>query len=793
MRRRSPVFLFTGVASLALGIGAAVAILTAAHQLLWKPLPLPEEDRLAFVSEVEPSGAVTGVALQNMLDFRDGASFDAMAGYRRRTFGLRSGSERAVVVPVGLVTSDFFRALGTAPTLGRSFTAEEARADAPVIVLGHELFLSRFGGDSERLGETVLLNDQPRTIVGVLPEGFRFPMGTREPPIAYIPLSHRDYGNKRAVRTLSVVARLSNGISFEAAESELGAIANSLSERFPDTSAGFGVRVAALRETLTSQNRGPLNLLAAAAFGILLIAATNIGSLFIARFTARGREVGIRMALGAKRRDVIALFAAEGLVVGVAGAGAGLLLARAVLQSIPQVLPLLGGFAGVELALEPIGVVFGLAAAIATVLLFSLVPFVLTLRGATPSLLKSGSFVHAPALRLRRVLVVAQVGLGLLLLQTTLLLGTSFSRLSAVHPGFAAENVLSFGIGIPEARYDSEAKMLRFHERLIRELEAIPGVTALGAGTGFQLAGRLNYRAAFRRESESIPRVEWPTVSARLASPDYFRALDIPIVRGRTFSWRDVVDHPRVVMVNGSFERAFFSADGALGQHVVLSWWSPSNPRGSTYEIVGVVADARQLSLRDDALPEIVLPLTQFPVEGASYMIRSERRDAALEASIRESVDTIDATLESIQLRPMTYWVEESVSQERLSLVLAALSGLSALVLAAIGIYGVLTFLVQRRRRELAIRMALGARAQHIGKLVLGEGLRLTIAGAVLGFAGFALVAPVLERQLFGVGLLDAASALGSLVVLTTVAVLASLLPSRTAVRTSPLELLREE
>ena len=229
MLRRSPVFLFTSVASLARGIGAAVAILTAAHQLLWEPLPFPEEDRLAFVSEVEPSGAATGVALQNMLDFRESASFDAMPSYRRRTFGLRSGSERAVVVPVGLVTSDFFRALGTAPALGRSFTEEEARAEAPVIVLGHELFLSRFGGDTERLGETVLLNDQPRTIVGVVPNGFRFPMGTREPPIAYIPLSHCDYGNKRAVRTLSVVARLSNGISFEAAEGELGAIANSLS------------------------------------------------------------------------------------------------------------------------------------------------------------------------------------------------------------------------------------------------------------------------------------------------------------------------------------------------------------------------------------------------------------------------------------------------------------------------------------------------------------------------------------------------------------------------------------
>ena len=371
------------------------------------------------------------------------------------------------------------------------------------------------------------------------------------------------------------------------------------------------------------------------------------------------------MALGAKRRHVVALFAAEGLVVGLAGAGAGLLLAHAALQLMPQVLPLLRGLAGAELTLEPIGVVFGLVAAAFTVLLFSIFPFVLTLRGATPSLLKSGSFLHAPAFRLRTVLVVAQVALGLLLLQTTLLLGKSFSRLTAVHPGFEAESVVSFGIGIPEARYDSEAKMLRFHEGLVRELEAIPGVSAVGAGTGFRLTRSVSHSISFRRESESIPRVEWPTVSARLASPDYFRALGVLIASGRAFDWRDDFDHPRVVMVNASFERAFFAEDAALGQRLVLSWRTPSNPRGSIYEIVGVAADARQLSLREDAVPEIMLPLTQFPAEWAIYMIRSERRDAALEASILESVDSIDATLERVQPRPMTYWVEESVSRAR--------------------------------------------------------------------------------------------------------------------------------
>ena len=300
-------------------------------------------------------------------------------------------------------------------------------------------------------------------------------------------------------------------------------------------------------------------------------------------------------------------------------------------------------------------------------------------------------------------------------------------------------------------------------------------------------------RISFRREAEDIPRVDWPTVAARLASPDYFRTLSVPVHRGRTFTWRDGNDHPRVIMVNRAFERSFFSDRTALGERVELSWRTASNPRGTMYEVVGVVADARQISLRDEVMPEIMLPFTQFPGEGAIYMIRSERRGETLDASILESVDRIDATLERVRPRPMTYWVEESVSRERLSVVLATLVGLSALVLAAIGIYGVLTFLVQKRRRELAIRMTLGARSRHIGRLVLREGLRLTIAGAILGVAGFALVAPVLESQLFGVGLLDAASVLGSLVVLTIIAVLASTLPSRSAVRTSPLELLREE
>ena len=320
------------------------------------------------MNEVEPAGSATGIALANMLDFRESTSIDAMACYRRRTFGLRTGNERAAVVPIGMITSDFFRALRVAPALGRSFTEDEERAEAPVIVLSHELFSSFFDGDAARLGETVLLNELARTVIGVMPEGFRFPMGDREPPIAYIPLSHRDYGNKRAVRTLSVVARVGEHATFEVAQAELDAIANNLSKGFPDTSRGFGVRISALHETLTIQNRRPLNLLAAAAIGILLIVATNIGSLFIARLAARGRELGIRMALGAKRRQLVALFAVEGLLVGVMGAGGGLVLAQALLKVLPQALPLLGGASGVALALEPTGVLFGLAAATLTVL-----------------------------------------------------------------------------------------------------------------------------------------------------------------------------------------------------------------------------------------------------------------------------------------------------------------------------------------------------------------------------------------------------------------------------------------
>ena len=796
---RTPLFAAAATLSLALGTGVTISVLTAAYELLWKPLPYPHSERIGFVREIHPNGDPTGVALTNLADFRESDNFVAMAAYHPRTFGLRAAGsvDRAIVMDTGVVTSELFAVLAVEPLLGRTFTEDEERADAPVIVLTHELWVSRFATDPHLVGTDVLLNERPRTVLGILPEGFTLPMGREygRRPLAFIPIPHRFFENKRAVRTLGCVARLSDGVSFEAANAELDLIARSLAESFPDTNEGFSAHVTPLHSVLSRQNERALLWLAFAAAGIVGIVAVNMTGLLVARLASRGREVGVRIALGAGARELARFFLKEALVIGVAGAALGLCLAHWILAALPQLLPVIGGFARSELTLSAPAFLVAFVAALSTAIVLFAFPLWLSLRANLTVLLKRGSFTNVPAFSVRNVLVVAQVGLGLLLLHTTLLLGRSFVQLIAVDPGFDPQHALTFGIGLPEARYDGGVELLGFHRHLIDKLEAIPGVVSDGAGRGAVLAGTARIGTAFQREGELAPGIEWPTAAARLASPGYFRAMGVRLLRGRTFSWRDDVERPRVIVVNRAFERKFFPSADVIGERLALSWRSENNPEGTLFEIVGVVADTRQLSLHEAAVPEIVMPMAQFPTEteDASYTIRSTRDDPALAQAIRSTVDALDRTLEAIDIRPLSFRVEASVTEERVSLVLAGLLGFAALVLAAIGVYSVLALLVLRRRREIAVRIALGATMRELRRLVVSEGARLAILGYAFGAAGFALVAPVIQTGLHGIDILDPASASATLVVLTAVVGLATLPPTRAAVRTPPMEVLRDD
>jgi predicted permease len=777
---RAPGFRALVAAVVAIGVGSLVSALTASRELLFRDPPYPRPDRLVRIEEKGPDGKPADVSLPDFLDFQEGArSFERVAAFRLRSFGLRTSdpASRTRVIQVGLVTSDFFAILAVDLASGRSFTFEEEASEAPVIVLREALGVSP--------GETVLLNEEARTVVGVVSEGFAFPNVPFGPiPEAYVPLSHRDYGGKRAARSLAAIGRLRGEIGIEEAERELDAVARRIGRVHPDTNAGFGASLTPLKEALSRRNVLPIALLDASAVALLVIVLTNLASLFAARLASRAREMAVRASLGARPRDLFRLVFLETLVLTLAGALLGLWLGSLLLDSLPPVIARLGGFVPAELHLGPE------AFAGAGLLAVAVASFVAALAPWRKETGVLRSRAEAPSLqRLRRALVAVQIALAVVLLQTSGLLGRGFSRLLSVDPGFHPEGLYSFGIGLPEIVYDTDAKMISFHRRLMERISSIPGIESAGLGVG-QVLGRGNpLRVSFLREGESAPSRDWPRVSARLASPGYLQALEIPLLRGRGFRWEDDGERPQVVLVNQAFEKAFYDEEGALGKRVFLSW----RPDGSPFEIVGVVADTRQVALSEPAMPEIVLSLARFPPEGAVYVLRTSRSDSALFDSVRAAVDGLDGRLETVNVRPVEPWVRESLSDERLSLSLASGLGGAAALLAAVGIYGILALWVASRNSELALRMALGASEIRIRASVAREGLKLTLLGMTFGFLAFAFVARFLRGWLFEVAPWD-----GPVVVATVAATLvllsvACLGPSNRASAASPTDALRAE
>ena len=778
--RRGLVFQGLVVAVVAIGVASLVSVLTASRELLFRDPPYPHPDRLLRIEETAPDGKPAEVALQNFLDFQEQTgSFAHMAAFRLRSFGLRTKdpSSKTRVIHVGLVTSDFFATLGTDLGEGRNFTLEEELAEAPVIVLA-----KAFG---ESPGGTVLLNEQARTVVGVLPVDFQFPNVSGGPiPEAFVPLSRRDYGGKRSLRSLIALGRLREAFTFQEAEAELDAVARRIASVHPDTNGGYGASLVPLKNALAGRNVAPVALLASSVLALLGIVLTNLASLFLARLVSRGPEMAVRASLGARPRDLFVLVFTESLLLTLVGAAFGLWVGALLLDSLPLLIGLLGGFVPAELDLGPEAFLGAslLAVAIAG-FAAALVPW------ATPADIQKTT-IRAPSLqRFRRALVVIQVALAVSLLSTSGLLGRSFSRLVAVDPGFETEGVYSFGIGLPEAVYDSESKMLSFHRLLVNRILSIPEVDSAGVGLGRILSRGNALAISFLPEGQSAPLREWPRASARLASPGYFETLGIPLVRGRGFTWEDDREHPPVVLVNRAFEEAFHDRSGALGRRIVLSW----QPDGSPFEIVGVVSDTRQVALSEPAVPEMVLSLAQFPPEGAQYVFRTARQDSGIEGSVRAAVDGLDGRLQTVTVTSVVSWVGESVEDERLSLVLASALGGAASALAGLGIYGILAYWVSSRSAEIALRMALGASAWRIRASVAREGLALVFFGMALGSVAFAFGARLLRSLLFEVAASDASVGVMAAFAVAAVAAVACVGPSGRATATAPMEALRRD
>lgn len=782
---RAPAFTLTAISILALGLGASIALGTAIYRVLLAPLPYPDSDRLLALYTLRADGQPRPSSLLDVLDWRAEVSgLDGLAAYRHRSFGLDTevGIE---VVNVGLVTSDFFAVLGAMPAAGRTWTEAEEVAEARVVVLGERLWRQVLGAPPGIVGKAIRLNEEPYEVLGVLAPGLTFQVAGQDLDL-YMPISHRDYGEARNIRSLYAVGRLAEGRTGALVGAELTAVAARLATAHAATNQDLSVGIMSLRRMLTGSNREPLWLLGGGALLLLIIACTNVANLQVARTVSRLGDLATRASLGASLRHVGGQAVAEAALLVLAGAGLGLLLAGAGLAALPSILPALGGRAGAgidDLVLGAPSLAFAAGVALAAVPIFGALPVLLARRVDLVGLLKQGGQPLDVRERIRSSLVVLQVAMSVVLLSTALLLVRSYGALLATDPGFRSAGVWTFGLGLP-ARYDTEESIIGFYQRTSRALEALPGAASAAAAARLPLGDR-GLRAGFSLiDADGIE----GGAAINVVSPGYFRTLGMPLVAGRDFTWRDDLESDRVVMVNEAFRRAFLGDGDPLGRRIALSWRAASHPPGSHWRLIAVVGDTREVDLAEAPKPRVFLSLGQFAAEGATWLVRAPRLDAG---SVQAAVDEIDPDLQRIDLGTLEATVEASVEGRRTALGVVLTIASLALVLTAVGLFAVISFFVVARRREWAVRATLGADRAGLVRLVVGRGLKLAGLGCVLGLAAAIAGSRLVEAHLYGVSARDGVTLAATSLMLLLVAAVAAWLPARRAAEVAPMDVMR--
>jgi putative ABC transport system permease protein len=794
--RRAPGFATAAILTLALGIGANTAIFSVVNGVLLRPLPFPDDDRLVWVWGRSPLREYSNLSFPDFVDFREQVgAFERLSAVTAFTplVNLTAG-DRPEQVQGTLVAADFFETLGVRPALGRGLGPGDERVALPAAaVLSHDLWRRRFGADPAVVGRSVGLDGRSVTVVGVMPPGFRFPSGAE----IWLPAPALAAGMQvRRAHFMGGIGRLRPGVSLQETQAEAAAVAARLAALHPDSNTGWSVRLAPLRESIVGDTRPALLLLMAAVGFVLLIACANVANLLLARGAARARELSIRAALGAGRGRLLGQSLLESGLLALGGGALGVLLAAwgvdALRSLAPADLPRIE-----EVTLDGAILGYALLASLLAAALSGL-PFALqAARADLHGALREGG--HAPAVavrrRLRSALVVSEVALSVVLLAGAGLLIRSFSRLTRVDPGFETGGTATARIQLVESRYGEPGRRAALVDELLRRLAALPGVEAAGAATELPLSGQ-NNDTYFVIEGQA-PAGPGGTLDAnmRRVSPGYFRALGVPLLRGRGLSERDRAGAPGAVVVNEPFAHSYFPDGEPLGRRLVIDLGQPFPA-----EIVGVVGGMRHHAMESAAPPEMYLAYAQAPASWLNLVVRGRGAGAgdhsgaepAIAAEVRATLAAIDPEQPVGPFRPMETLVASSLAPSRFRTLLLGTFAAMALVLAAIGLHGVLAFLVSRRTREIGIRMALGARRADIVALVLEEGARLVLPGLALGLVGAVVLGRALSSLLFGVGPLDPATFCLIPAVLALVAGVASYLPARRAARVDPAVALRQ-
>jgi putative ABC transport system permease protein len=788
----APGFSFVAVATLALGIGANSAIFSVIDAVLLRPLPFPEPDRLVMVSQTW-EGKPTVYSPQNFLDLAASAgTFESLAAFTGGGITL-TGRGAPARIEGSAVSASFFDVLRVRPVLGRGFLAEENEPGRnKVVVLGHVLWRSRFGGDPALVGRTVDLNRQPHLVVGIAPPGFSYPEGKELwTPMEYDPVFR---SHSRGAWYLTVIGRLQPGATVEAARQEVETIAARLARAYPDQNEGVGGTVRPLHQALVGPSRTALLVLLGAVGLVLLIACVNVANLLLARAAARETEMAVRAALGAGRRRLIRQLVTESLVLATLGGVAGVLLASASLGSLLALQP-----AGVprldEVHIDRSVMAFAAALSVLTGILFGLFPAWHATARPTAQTLREGSrgLLAGPGQRLRGGLVVAQLALAMTLLAGAGLLLRSFDRLRRVDPGFRPESALTFRLSLPESAYPEEPRRTAFFRELLTRLEALPGVRRAGAVMGIPLGG-LSYVLSFEVEGRpKLPPAQQPSMQVRVATPGYFETMGIPLVRGRSLQPQDAADAPTVVVLSETAVRRFFPGEDPIGQRIVVGWRRPDGLPPAGGQVVGIVGDVKELGLDQLDPPEVYIPYAQLPTNAMDVVLRTSVDPLSMTRSVAAVVAGLDVELPVARLQTLDAVVARSVSEPRFYMLLLGAFAAMAVSLAALGIFGVMSYAVVQRRREIGIRVALGAHPRDVLGMVLRHALLLTLSGVGLGLLGALAFSRVIASLLFRLSPTDPTTLVTVGVVLTAVALLASYLPARRATRVDPLAALRSE
>jgi putative ABC transport system permease protein len=787
---KAPGFTIVAVATLALGVGANTAIFSVVYTLLLKPLPFHNPDGLGVVWEFNiPRNRLNpSVAPGNYLHWREMNSvFSEMSAVSLTFRAAFTGDGEPEELPQQLVNATLFPMLGVNAALGRVFTNADDQPNATnVVLISDRFWRRRFHADPKVVNRSILVNGSPATIVGVMPPGFSILDKNVDiwSPIGFSAESRTPRG-----RWILVVARLKDGATFAQAQSEMTRVAAQLSTMFPQFDAGWTARVVPLKEQLTGDVRPALLVMLGAVGFVLLIACANVANLLLARATTRRRELAVRAALGADRRRLIRQMLAESLVLSSCGGAAGLFLAWWALHGLRTIVADKLPIARLEfVGLSGWVLLFACAIAVGSGLLFGIVPALSASGNTLTEALKEGGRTGTGARggRARQAFVVVETALALMLLVGAGLLVRSFVTLMRVEPGFDPSRAMTMKVTLPFASYQAPAQIIGFFDRLFARVDALPGVVASG-GVSFLPLNGLGAATSFTIEGrEQPPAGDHPGSEVKVVTHDYFKAMGIPLLRGRLFDGRDTAPNTRRIVVSESLVKKYFGGTDPIGQRIVLSW----NNTGPD-EIIGVVGDVRSTSLESEAAPASYLPPARFAYPFMTVVIQTSGHPAGVVASFIGALRELDANIPVADVRPMEDVIAVSTAQRRLTMILLTIFASVALVLAAVGIYGVISYSVTQRTQEIGIRMALGAERAAVMRMVIGQAMTLAAIGLAAGAGGAWALTRLMQTLLFGVDPSDPLTFAAVALLLASVSAGAAAIPALRATRVDPAIALR--